>query len=360
MSLVSAVSRLAAVGVAAAVALVLSVRAPAQDSFASRIAALSEEPGYFDTDNLISNEGSYLHVVTALGRDKIRGGAYIGVGPDQNFSYIASIRPSVAFIIDVRRDNLLLHLLFKALFDLSRTRVEFLALLLSRPVPEPLEPWHAKTIEELTTYIDSASAASVAAVRSRVTERIRGFGVALSEQDLLTIDRFHRRFIEEGLNLQFHSTGRPPQSYYPTYRQLLLETDLDGRRSNYLASEAGFQFVKSLEARDLVIPVVGNLNGSNALSAIGRFLNERHERLMAFYASNVEYYLFSEGTFQRFVENLGRLPRADRAVIIRSIFRGAIRVTSGYGSVSTTQPIGELVDGYARGRYHEYWELAGK
>ena len=65
----------------------------------------------------------------------VRGGAYVGVGPDQNFSYIAAIRPDVAFIVDVRRDNLLLHLLFKSLFTLARTRVEYLALLLGRPVP---------------------------------------------------------------------------------------------------------------------------------------------------------------------------------------------------------------------------------
>ena len=69
----------------------------------------------------------------------VKGGAYIGVGPDQNFSYIAAIRPDVAFIVDVRRDNLLLHLLFKSLFSLARTRVEYLALLLGRQVPADLE-----------------------------------------------------------------------------------------------------------------------------------------------------------------------------------------------------------------------------
>ena len=54
----------------------------------------------------------------------VTGGAYIGVGPDQNFSYIARIRPSVAYIIDIRRDNLLLHLLFKALFARAPDRVD--------------------------------------------------------------------------------------------------------------------------------------------------------------------------------------------------------------------------------------------
>ena len=58
-------------------------------TFAASIAGLSEPGGYFDTDNLISNERSYLQVVPDLRRLSVRGGAYIGVGPDQNFSYIA-------------------------------------------------------------------------------------------------------------------------------------------------------------------------------------------------------------------------------------------------------------------------------
>ncbi|HEX6070025.1 MAG TPA: hypothetical protein VFZ18_09375, partial [Longimicrobiaceae bacterium] len=65
------------------------VRRPAADtSFAAVVARLSEPGGYFDTDNLISNESSYLHVMEGLRRLGVRGGAYLGVGPDQNFSYI--------------------------------------------------------------------------------------------------------------------------------------------------------------------------------------------------------------------------------------------------------------------------------
>ena len=67
--------------------------AQAPGGFAAQVAALSEPGGYFDTDNLISNERSYLQVVPDLEKGGVRGGAYIGVGPEQNFSYIAHIRP---------------------------------------------------------------------------------------------------------------------------------------------------------------------------------------------------------------------------------------------------------------------------
>src|SRR5215207_7700196 len=91
-----------------------AAQAPAlsDSAFAALVARLSEPGGYFDTDNLISNESSYLHAVGRLRALRGAGptGAYVGVGPDQNFSYIAAARPKVAFIVDIRRDNLLQHL----------------------------------------------------------------------------------------------------------------------------------------------------------------------------------------------------------------------------------------------------------
>jgi hypothetical protein len=336
----------------------VALRATPQSSFASQIAALSEPGGFFDTDNLISNEQSYLHVLPDLRRGNVRGGAYVGVGPDQNFSYIAAIRPSTAVILDIRRDNLLMHLLFKSLFAMSRTRVEYLALLFGRMVPDAPAAWQERSIEDIAAYIDKAKVPAPAAMDARhakIAAHLKSFGVALSSQDLGTIDRFHRRFEEAGLGLLFQSTGRAPQPYNPTYRQLLLETDGAGRQGHYLATEEAFQFLKSLQARDLVIPVVGDFSGQKAVAAIGRFLAERNERVSAFYASNVEFYLFRNGTFPRFVTNLGQLPRAQNAVIIRSVFNRPN--TSGYASISLTQPLGELIDGFAKGRFRQYYEL---
>src|SRR5919201_155650 len=103
-----------------------SARAPAaalaESTFARLVAQLSEPGGYFDSDNLMSNEASYLHVLGRMRALGVSGGAYLGVGPDQNFSYMAQVRPRIAFIIDIRRDNLLEHLLLKALFAQARNR----------------------------------------------------------------------------------------------------------------------------------------------------------------------------------------------------------------------------------------------
>jgi hypothetical protein len=312
--------------------------------FAQTIARLSEPNGYFDTDNLISNESSYLQVVPDLARRGVRGGAYIGVGPDQNFTYIAATRPAIAFIVDIRRDNELLHLLLKALFKESRTRVDYLSLLAGRTPPADADPWRTATIDRIASYVDEAKPADAAALRARIDRALRETGVPLSDQDLKTIAGFHEQFIDAGLSLQFRSAGRQPQWNYPTYRDMLVDTDSAGKQSNFLGSEDAFQFVKGLEARDLVIPVVGDLSGPSALAAIGKLLASRGERLTAFYASNVEFYLYREGTFPKFVSNLRQIPRAPNAVIIRSIFQrfGSAGRRPKDNSTSELQPIDEL------------------
>src|SRR5580765_6851381 len=244
--------------------------APVQGTFAATVASLSEPSGYFDTDNLISNERSYLHVapeLRALSAQAAKGGVYVGVGPDQNFSYIAQLRPSLAILIDIRRDNLLLHLLFKALFAESATRVDYLAMLTGR-APPPAGDWPRASIDQIVKHVDGAArlgAPAIAPLQTRLAGVIAGYGVPLTAADRATVAAFHRRFIDPGLSLQFNSTGRAPQYDYPTLRDLILEVDKKGTHRNFLATEEDFQFVKSLQARDLVIPIVGNLAGPSAL-----------------------------------------------------------------------------------------------
>src|SRR4051794_6393814 len=83
-------------------------------------------------ENLVSNEDSSTRVVGELEAQPVRGGVYLGVGPEQNFSLIAAARPDLAVIVDYRRRNALVHLLHKALFALSANRVEYLAGLMAR------------------------------------------------------------------------------------------------------------------------------------------------------------------------------------------------------------------------------------
>jgi hypothetical protein len=324
--------------------------ATAETEFARLIERLSEPGGYFDTDNLISNEASYLHVLGRLKKMQVSGGAYIGVGPDQNFSYIAQIRPRVAYIVDIRRDNLLQHCLF-----------------FGKPIPENLRQWDGRSIQQLVEYLDQTPARRelFEAARAAIQQKVKSFGLPLSATDLETIGRIHAHFFSAGLDLRFTSRNRPPRFYYPTYRDLLLEKDLTGRQANYLASEEDFQFLKSLEERHLVIPVVGNLAGERALTAIARNIAERGERVSALYTSNVEFYLMREDSFDRFAENCKLLPRDERSVIIRSFFSGAYgyshpQTVAGYYSTQLLQTIDSLVKEHASGGYQTYVDVVSK
>src|SRR5262245_50821353 len=122
--------------------------------FSQVVTRLSEKAGYFGSDNLVSNELSYQHVLGALAKMDVAGGAYLGVGPDQNFTYIAQIKPRIVFMVDIRRDAMLQHLLFKALFMMSRNRAEYLSLLFARPLPKDFKRWNDRPIRDLVDYFD--------------------------------------------------------------------------------------------------------------------------------------------------------------------------------------------------------------
>lgn len=336
----------------------------AAPGFAEEIERLSEPGGFFDTDNLISNERTYLHALDTLRELGLDGGVYVGVGPDQNFSYIAQLRPVRAYIVDIRRDNLLLHLLLKALFNLSATRIEYLAHLFGRPPPASPAGWAAADVERLAAYIDRTPAREqqVRATHAAARRELARYGVPLSAADHDTIARFHRTFVRRGLSLRFHSLGRPPRPHYPTYRDLLLGADRAGAPSSFLAASESYRFVRSLQQRDLVIPVVGDLAGHRALRAIGAAVAARGEQVSAVYTSNVEFYLSRRGRLARFLDNLAHLPRGRGSVVIRSVFGPGARPYPGRAgtwsySAPVVQTLDDLLGGFASGRYRGYRDL---
>jgi hypothetical protein len=332
--------------------------------FAAQVEALSEPGGYFDTDNLVSNETSVLHVLGALERRGTTGGAYVGVGPEQNFYYIAAVRPRVAYVIDIRRDNLLQQLWYKALFELADDRAGFLFLLTGRAAPPNTARWRDSTVEAVVALVDRTPPDGAAAARARARGRqaVRGSGVPLDSADLATIDRIHAAFIADGLGLRFTSFGRPPRAYYPTLRQLLLAEDRDGRRRGFLASAARYGVVRALQREDRVIPVVGDLAGDHALAAIGRDMARRGLTLSAFYTSNVEFYLWGDGTFDRFARTVAALPHDRRSVLVRSCFGYACGpahpdAVPGHYSVQSAQAVDDFLAARRAGEVGSYAEL---
>ena len=338
---------------------------PRSDSaFAAAVARLSEPGGYFDSDNLVSNESSLLHVLSALERQGTQGGAYVGVGPEQNFSYIAAVRPAVAYIIDIRRDNLLQHLWYKVLFEQAANRGEFLLLLTGRPVPADVGTWADLTVDELVARVDAAAPtdASRAAARARVAGRLATLGVPLDDDDRATIARIHDAFIADGLDLRFTSYNRGPRADYPTLRDILGARDREGAQRGFLTSEARFGVVQALQRANAVIPVVGDLAGAHALPAIGAELERDGHAVSVLYASNVEFYLMRAGTFNAFARTAAALPRDERSVIVRSCFGYACgpahpNVMEGHRSVQVAQTLDAFAAAHEAGALTTYGAL---
>ncbi len=352
-----------AAGAPAAASQAPTVVAQRESSFARLVSQLSESGGFFDSDNIISNETSYLHVIDGLRRLGVHGGVYIGVGPDQNYSYIVAIRPAIAFMLDIRRDNMFEHLLFKALFSMARNRVEYLCLLFGKPIPRNVDALAARSIETVFAYLDSTEtdSAFVRSTKRAIDAKIASFGVPLSAQDLEIIDRYRGQFVAEGLDVRFSSFNRNNRGGYPNFRRLVLERDRSEHQANYLVTEQSFQYVKSLHAKDLIVPVVGNAAGDKAVAAIAKYARDHSETVSAFYISNVEQYLMRDGIFAQFAENVKLLPRDARSVIIRSYFGrfgvGHPLSMPGHLSTSMLATIDSFVKDYDAGNIRSYVDL---
>jgi len=340
-------------------------------AFGRLVTRLSENGGFFDSDNLVSNETSYLHVIPALKTLKVQGGAYLGVGPEQNFSYLAEIKPDIAILIDIRRDNMLLHLLFRAMFTAARNRLDYLCLLYGRPAPTDLGRWNNRPLEQLLAYIDRSPGDSALhdLNHTGLMDQVEQYGVPLTPLDRQTLRRFHNEFFAAGLELRYTSLGRPARPGYPSERQLYLSTDLDDRQVSFLSTERRFRVVRDLERSGRVIPVVGDLSGPAAMRAIADYLREIHRGVSAMYVSNVEMYLFRQGNFGRYVENVRNLPAAAGGVIMRSYFgRGGMMMSGGLGeewpqplpghlSAQILQPISAFLAVTARGDSVTYRDI---
>src|SRR5260370_35630985 len=94
------------------------------EAFWNIVTEFSEPGGYFRSDNFVSNETTFQYVIKDL-KKATPGGVYLGVGPDQNFTYIVAMQPRMEIIFVLRREDMLQHLMYKALIEMSSDRADF-------------------------------------------------------------------------------------------------------------------------------------------------------------------------------------------------------------------------------------------
>src|SRR5262245_16591353 len=157
---------------------------------------LSEPDGTFRSDNVLSNEMVFSRLVPDFVAKVKPGGVYLGVGPEQNFTYLVAMKSRLAFITDIRRENLHLHLMYKALFEMSKDRAEFISRLFNRPRPDGLSK--SSTVAELMTAFwavptadEAAYATNLQAIQTHLTKTHK---FPMTQVDLDGVARVYRAF----------------------------------------------------------------------------------------------------------------------------------------------------------------------
>ncbi len=294
-------------------------------------ADFSEANGYFRSDNFLSNETGYQYVIPELKRLVPPGSVYLGVGPEQNFTYIVALQPKIAFIFDIRRGNMIEHLMYKALFEMSPTRADFLSKLFSRKRPAGLDTSStpgALFLAYIGAEPDSALfRRNLASIKDYLT---RTHGFAMNDSDSKLMDYTYSAFYYGGPELNYNypngGGGGFGRGNMPTYTTLQNATDASGKNWAYLATEANYRWIKDFESKNLLIPVVGDFAGPKAIKSVGKYLKDHKATVGAFYTSNVEQYLFQNGVWQDYYRNVATLPLDSASTFIRSIgggFRGS-------------------------------------
>jgi hypothetical protein len=288
--------------------------------------SFSEQNGSFRSDNLVSNEVWLQWVIPELLERSRQGSVYLGVGPEQNFTYIAALKPKMVFITDVRRGNLQMHLMYKALFELTSNRADFLELQFNKKRPAGVGEKSsgadlANAFWDAPTSPEPEYKANLKRLQDHLTKTRR---LPLNAEDLAGIEYVYWSFYWYGPAINYNSSSSAGgRGSMASYGDLMLSTDAQNVNRGFLASEENFRVVKALHEKNLIVPVVGNFAGPKALRAVGGYIREHGATVAAMYLSNVEQYLRQDGIWNLFCANVASMPLDDRSMFIRSSNSGA-------------------------------------
>jgi hypothetical protein len=270
-------------------------------AFWKMITDFSEPDGFYQYVVITSNETAYQEVLPQLTRAIAPGGTYLGVGPEQNFTYIAALRPKIAFIIDIRRDMMIEHLMYKAVFEMSADRADFVGNLFSRKRPASL------TAESSVAAIFQAYAASPGDstlaethLKDILTRLKTTHGFTLTADDDRRLRAIYLSFLREGV-LRFNSSIESPG-----YTALMTATDGQGKNWSFLAFAENYDRVRAMHQKNLIVPLVGDFGGPKTVRMTGQYLRDHGAIVNLFYLSNVEDYI--QPVMQGYVRNIAALP----------------------------------------------------
>jgi hypothetical protein len=276
----------------------------------------SEAGGDYQYQNFVSNEISYQEVLPALSRLAKPGGVYFGVASEQNFTYIDVVRPKVAFIFDLRRQNTLQLLMYKALFEMADNRADFVSLLFSRKRPAGLDAnSSAETLFQAGADAKPDPQLYAATLQGIKDRLIRQHRFALSTDDVQKLEYIFNVFSRGGPRMDYGFASTAPNPYVPSYHMLAVANDGRGKNWVYLAREESYKYIRDMQLKNLIVPLVGDFTGGKAIKTVSQYVKDHGSTLSVFYISNVEDYI--QAGWSAYLSNLAALPADNATLLIR-------------------------------------------
>jgi hypothetical protein len=278
------------------------------------VTEFSEPGGDYQFENFVSNEISYQEIMPELSRVAKPGGVYLGVATEQNFTYIDVVRPKAAFIFDIRRQNTLELLMYKALFEIADNRADFVSLLFSRKRPAGLDA--NSSADTLFQAFEKAKpdpqlyAATLKAIKNRLTR------FPLNADDVRKIEYIFNVFFRGGPIMDYGFASSAPNPYVPSYYMLAVANDGRGKNWVYLNKEESYRHIRELQQKNLIVPLVGDFTGVKAIRTVAQYIKDHGSTVSVFYVSNVEDYIF-QAKWPEYLSNLAALPSDKSTLLIR-------------------------------------------
>jgi hypothetical protein len=200
--------------------------------------------------------------------------------------------------------------MYKAIFEMSADRADFVSNLFSRPRPAALTA--DSSVEVIFRAFASAPADAKLAeehLKTILTRLASTHQFPMNQTDQERIRSIYMTFLREGV-LNFSSSYASPG-----YSGLMTMTDLNGKNWSFLATRENYDRVRTMHQKNLIVPVVGDFAGPKALRAVGQYLKDRGAIVSVFYISNVEDYI--RNVWTSYTANIASLPVDNSSTFIR-------------------------------------------
>ncbi|MCY1068518.1 hypothetical protein OV090_27495 [Nannocystis sp. RBIL2] len=225
--------------------------------------SLIETPIHYMKSNEVRHDVFFPYVAG-------KGGVYVGVGSDQNYTLAAAAGSELIFLLDIDQSVVDLHRCYEALIEAS-------------PDPKILfDRWKAEAEGDSAKILETAYAGLPDADRKRIVRLYR----AARETVYVHLDRVYRR-----------RQGEQPTAW--------------------MSNPEMYQYIRGMFLADRVRMMAGDLTGPNSLQSVGAAAKAMGLPVRIVYFSNAEEYFDYN---KQFVANVEALAGDEQSLVLRTIY----------------------------------------